>query len=100
MIDASEAMNIDEAMAEHHDFEASLDVKGNQKPRQGSRVMKLKKLTSQLLLEAISVDRELGMYMLDKYQKEWVSVVEKPNVAEFKSLDDYYEYRKCNFGMR
>ena len=93
-------MGIDKAMAEHKDFEASFDTGNNHKPAAGSRAAKLKKLASQLLLEAINLDRELGMYMLEMYQKEWVAVVEKRDVSEFNSLDEYYSYRMDNFGMR
>ncbi|KAI9844618.1 MAG: hypothetical protein M1837_005470 [Sclerophora amabilis] len=98
--DASEAMGIEEAMAEHHDFEKSLDLNDDQKPKEGSRAMKLKKLAAQVLLEVIGIDRELGMNMLEMYQKEWLAIVEKPTAKDFETLEEYYEYRKCNFGMR
>ncbi|KAI9774496.1 MAG: hypothetical protein M1839_001684 [Geoglossum umbratile] len=96
--DASEAMGIDEAMAEHDDFGASLDIHNKQKPR-GSRSTKLKRLAAQLLLDCISIDRELGIYMLEKYQKDWVAVMEKPDMGDFKSLEEYYEFRRVNIGM-
>lgn len=91
-------MGIDEAMAEHDDFGESLDIHDKQKPK-GSRSAKLKRLAAQLLLDCISIDRELGIYMLEKYQKDWVAVMEKPDMGDFKSLEEYYEFRRANIGM-
>jgi len=96
--DASEAMGIDEAMAEHNDFGASVDIHNKQKPK-GSRSAKLKRLAAQFLLDCVSIDRELGIYMLEVYQKDWVEVMEEPNMGDFKSLEEYYKFRKLNIGM-
>jgi hypothetical protein len=58
----------------------------------------MKRIGAQLLLEAINVDRECGLRMLELYRKEWVAVVEKPRSNDFASLAEYYEYRENNFG--
>lgn len=93
-------MGLDEAMAEHRDFERSLDTGPTERPAHGSRADKLKKLAAQILLEAIQIDHDMGIYMLEMYQKEWLAIVEKNDDKEFKNLEQYYAYRKCNFGMR
>jgi ophiobolin F synthase len=91
-------MGIDEAMAEHDDFGASVDIHNKQKPK-GPRSVKLKRLAAQFLLDCINIDRELGIYMLEVYQKDWVAVMEEPNMGGFKSLEEYYKFRKLNIGM-
>ncbi|PSN71887.1 geranylgeranyl pyrophosphate synthase [Corynespora cassiicola Philippines] len=98
--DASEGMGIEDAIAEHRDFERSLDIEPTEEPAQGSRADKLKKLAAQILLEAVRIDRDMGIHMLEMYQKEWLAIVEKNDDKEFGDLEEYYTYRKCNFGMR
>jgi ophiobolin F synthase len=93
-------MNINEAMTEHKDFEASFDRSSTHKPAAGTRAARLKKLVSQVLLEAINVDREKGNYMLERYQKGWAAIMEKSEVPEFNSLDDYLAFRTTKFGMK
>lgn len=99
-IDASEGMDLEEAIAEHRDFERSLDIETKESPEQGSRADKLKRLAAQILLEAVHIDRDMGIHMLEMYQKEWLAIVEKNDDEEFENLEEYYAYRKCNFGMR
>ncbi|RAQ98645.1 geranylgeranyl pyrophosphate synthase [Stemphylium lycopersici] len=98
--DASEGMDLEEAIAEHRDFERSLDIETKESPEQGSRADKLKRLAAQILLEAVHIDRDMGIHMLEMYQKEWLAIVEKNDDEEFENLEEYYAYRKCNFGMR
>jgi hypothetical protein len=93
-------MGLEDAIAEHHDFERSLDVEATEEVTQGSRADKLKRLGAEILLEAVRIDREMGMHMLEMYQKEWLAIVEKNDDKEFDDLHAYYAYRKCNFGMR
>jgi ophiobolin F synthase len=93
-------MGLEDAIAEHHDFERSLDVEATEEVAQGSRADKLKRLGAEILLEAVRIDREMGMHMLEMYQKEWLAIVEKNDNKEFDDLQAYYAYRKCNFGMR
>jgi ophiobolin F synthase len=93
-------MSLENAMAEHRDFERSLDVEPMEQPAHGSRADKLKKLAAQILLEAVHIDHDMGIYMLEMYQKEWLAIVEKNDDKEFKNLEEYFAYRKCNFGMR
>ncbi|KAH8803528.1 geranylgeranyl pyrophosphate synthase [Xylogone sp. PMI_703] len=98
--DAPEAMHIHDATNEHRDFEASLDIHSTKSPQKGSRAARLKRLTAQMLVDVIHIDREMGMEMLEMYQKEWLAVVEKPDVPGFNSLDNYYKYCSGNFGLR
>ncbi|KAF1942791.1 geranylgeranyl pyrophosphate synthase [Clathrospora elynae] len=98
--DATEGIGLEDAIAEHRDFERSLDVETTEQPAQGSRADKLKKLAAQILLEAVRIDHDMGIHMLEMYQREWLAIVEKDNDKEFKDLEEYFTYRKCNFGMR
>ncbi len=93
-------MDLKDAIAEHQDLERSLDVETTKEPTHGSRAEKLKKLVSQILLEAIRIDRDMGIHMLEMYQKEWLAIAEKKDDKDFKDLEEYYDYRKCNFGMK
>ena len=63
-------MATEDALAEHYDFEVCLDLDNVRKPKEGLKVTKLKKLIAQILLEAVRIDRKMGMYMLEMYQKE------------------------------
>jgi ophiobolin F synthase len=93
-------MKLEDAMDEHRNFERSLDIDSTERPAHGSRADKLKKLAAQILLEAVQIDHDMGIYMLEMYQKEWLAIVEKNDEKEFKNLEEYYAYRKCKFGMR
>ena len=61
---------------------------------------KLKNLTSQLVIDSLMTDRELGMLMLKKYQETWVTVTKSSIVDSFKSIQEYIEYQKLNIGMQ
>jgi hypothetical protein len=99
-IDSSEGSKAEEAFSQCKDSEESLDFTSGTKEMKERRALGMKLVAAHLLLDAIAVDRELGLKMLDMYRKEWVAVVEKPRDSDFTSLEEYYQYRMDNFGMR
>lgn len=61
---------MDQARTEHREFGSLFDPNEQLPLRRGTRAPKLKKLVSQILLEAIRIDRDMGMYMFDMYNKD------------------------------
>jgi geranylgeranyl pyrophosphate synthase len=98
--DACEEMDVEEAIAEHDDLDAAMDINDKRVLEEGSKSMKMKKLLSQSLIESISLDRELGIQMLETYRKLWLAVMEHPNTAEFQTMEAYLNFRRLNIGMR
>ncbi|KAL5340870.1 isoprenoid synthase domain-containing protein [Aspergillus crustosus] len=97
--DGYEAMEMTAAVEEHRDFGRLFDPSKPAQLRPSTRASKLKKLVSQVLLEAIKIDRDMGMYMFDMYNKGWLAVAGKDAVTPFKSLEDYQAYRRDDFGL-
>lgn len=94
---------MDQARAEHRDLGALFDPHGQQlSSSRSTRAPKLKKLVSQILLEAIRIDRDLGMYMFDMYNKGWLSAAggKEGKAPQFNSLEEYQAYRRDDFGIR
>ncbi|RDH38420.1 isoprenoid synthase domain-containing protein [Aspergillus welwitschiae] len=101
--DVYEALDMDQARAEHRDLGALFDPHGQQpSSSRSTRAPKLKKLVSQILLEAIRIDRDLGMYMFDMYNKGWLSAAggKEGKAPQFNSLEEYQAYRRDDFGIR
>ncbi|KAK1149438.1 hypothetical protein N8T08_006661 [Aspergillus melleus] len=97
--DGYEALEMTAATDEHRDFGLLFDPHKTAQLRPGTRAPRLKKLVSRILLEAVEVDREMGMYMFDMYNKGWLAVAGKEAVTQFTSLDAYQAYRKDDFGL-
>jgi hypothetical protein len=93
-------MEMTQAIEEHRDFGKLFDPKKPAQLHPGTRAHGLKKLVSQILLEAIEVNREQGMYMFDMYNKGWLAVAGKEKVTQFTSLEQYQAYRRDDFGLR
>ncbi|KAF4276289.1 hypothetical protein CNMCM8812_002246 [Aspergillus fumigatus] len=83
--DGYEAMDMDQARTEHREFGSLFDPNEQLPLRRGTRAPKLKKLVSQILLEAIRIDRDMGG---------------EGKVPQFKSLEEYQAYRRDDFGIR
>ncbi|KAL4902036.1 hypothetical protein BDW74DRAFT_187032 [Aspergillus multicolor] len=98
--DGYEAMEMTTAIEEHRDFGRLFDPCKPAQLHPGTRARGLKKLVSQILLEAIEIDRDLGMYMFDMYNKGWLAVAGKEAVTQFTSLEQYQAYRRDDFGIR
>ncbi|KAL4876396.1 putative geranylgeranyl diphosphate synthase [Aspergillus karnatakaensis] len=98
--DGYEAMELDTAIEEHRDFGKLFDPKRPARLHPGTRAHGLKKLVSQILLEAIEINRDQGMYMFDMYNKGWLAVAGKERVTQFTSLEQYQAYRRDDFGLR
>ncbi|KAJ0413219.1 isoprenoid synthase domain-containing protein [Aspergillus carlsbadensis] len=98
--DGYEAMEMTTAIEEHRDFGRLFDPCKPAQLHPGTRARGLKKLVSQILLEAIDINRDLGMYMFDMYNKGWLAVAGKETVTQFTSLEQYQAYRRDDFGIR
>lgn len=95
-------MDLEGAIEEHRHLEKSLNAVNESAVEKNptSRGTKMKKLASQVLLDAIRIDKELGIHMLEMYQKGWLAVAERTENKDFESLEDYFAFRMNNFGMR
>jgi hypothetical protein len=93
-------MEFDEAVLEHEEFEAPAGHFNTHDQAAETRAAKLKKLVSQVFLQAIELDHEQGMLMLESYQKEWAAIIEKSVVPKSNSLGDYLAFRTTKFRMR
>lgn len=97
--DTSEDMKYDEAVVLHDDLGAALDIHDDRQLASGSKSEKLKKLVAEFLLDALSLDREKGILMVDSYRTKWLAIMEHPNTEEFFELDKYLAFRRENGGM-
>ena len=97
--DTSEEMQADDAITEHDDLGAALDINDQRVLQKGSKSEKLKKLVAKFLLDAMSIDREKGILMVDSYRTKWLAIMEHQNTEEFVSLDAYLAFRRNNGGM-
>lgn len=97
--DTSEEMQADDAITEHDDLGAALDINDRRVLQKGSKSEKLKKLVAKFLLDAMSIDREKGILMVDSYRTKWLAIMEHQNTEEFVSLDAYLAFRRNNGGM-
>ena len=91
-------MDMDAARMEHRELGLLFDPNRQHQPTSGTRAPKIKKLVSQMLLEAIRIDREMGIYMFDMYNKGWLAVAGEAKVWQFDSVEEYQAYRKNDFG--
>lgn len=97
--DSSEEMQVDDAIIEHDDLGAALDINDQRVLQKGSKSEKLKKLVAKFLLDAMSIDRAKGILMVDSYRTKWLAIMEHRNTEEFVSLDAYLAFRRNNGGM-
>ncbi|KAJ5807346.1 geranylgeranyl pyrophosphate synthase [Penicillium robsamsonii] len=96
--DGYEAMDMDSARIEHRELGLLFDPNKQYQPTSGTRAPKIKKLVSKILLEAIDIDHDMGMYMFDMYNKGWLAVAGNAKTWQFDSIEDYQAYRRNDFG--
>ncbi|RMI96607.1 hypothetical protein CDV36_016300 [Fusarium kuroshium] len=92
-------MKYEDAVLEHHDLGAALDINDERLLKSGSKSEKLKKLVAQFLIDAMRIDREQGIIMVDSYRTKWLAIMEHPNTKEILDLDEYLAFRRENGGM-
>lgn len=92
-------MKFEDAVREHDDLGAALDVNDQRILQKGSKSDKLKRLVAQVLLDAISIDKEKGTLMVDSYRTKWLAVMEHRNTEEFDDLKKYLKFRRDNGGL-
>ena len=91
-------MNFEEAVREHDDLEAALDIHDYRVLSKDSKAGRLKKLVAQTLLDAMNIDREKGTIMVDSYRQKWFAVCEHRDTEELTNLDEYFAFRRGNVG--
>lgn len=92
-------MKVEDAIVEHNDLGAALDLNDERVLQKGSKSDRLKKLVAKFLVDAMNIDREKGAAMVDAYRTKWLAIMEKENPEEFVSLDAYLHFRRDNGGM-
>lgn len=97
--DTSEEMKLEDAVGEHNDFGAALDINDARVLKQGSKSDKLKKLVAGFLVDAMNIDQVKGAIMVDAYRSKWLAIMDKTHPEEFVSLDAYLAFRRDNGGM-
>jgi transcriptional/translational regulatory protein YebC/TACO1 len=98
-IDSAEEVQYEQALIETNNFSRALDIKDDREAIAGSKYEKLKKLVVQILFEAMSINREQAITMVDMYRKKWLTIMEHPNTSEFTDFDTYLYFRQGNGGM-
>ncbi|CBF87199.1 hypothetical protein AN2611.2 [Aspergillus nidulans FGSC A4] len=96
--DGYEAMDMDTARTEHRELGLLFDPNKPHQPSFNTRAPRIKKLVSQILLEATAIDRALAMYMFDMYNKGWLAVAGEAKEWHFNSVEEYQAYRRNDFG--
>ena len=99
LLDLTEEMNFEEAIAEHGDLSSALDLYDQRKLNTDSKSMRTKKLAAQALLECIKLDHELGLNMVESWRSKWLDVAEHPNTNSFKTLEEYLNFRRLNVAI-
>ncbi|KAK1977183.1 geranylgeranyl pyrophosphate synthase [Colletotrichum cereale] len=100
--DLCDELTYDEALEEHDNLSQAMEI-STSGPHQGTqsfeRSMKMKKYISKCLLEALEIDRPRALRMIDSYRSKWLDVMERNDVNDIESLDEYLIFRNLNGGM-
>jgi ophiobolin F synthase len=88
-----------QAIAEHEDLIAAVDIESKKKSRADSASIQKKRLVSQVLLECLQIDKEQGANMLEMY-RDWLAHIEHPNTDTLRTLDEYLVFRRQNIGAK
>lgn len=92
-------MKYEDAVMEHDDLGAALDINDERLLKSGSKSEKLKKLVAKFLLDTMRIDQEQGIIMVDSYRTKWLAIMEHRNAEEIVDLDKYLAFRRENGGM-
>jgi hypothetical protein len=99
--DICEALEPQKAIEEYEGLERNWSLDPKQQAPTGSREARFKTVVAQSLLDCIRIDREQGLYMLEKYQELWISKVGRArNAWGGWSYAEYIASREDDLGTR
>ena len=79
-------ISLDDAVTDHKEMGAALDVFADYEPKPGSNMLLKKQLLAQAVLECLNIDSKLGRRMLEHWRTKWLDVMVYPPI----SLKDFY----------
>ncbi|KAK6213346.1 geranylgeranyl pyrophosphate synthase [Colletotrichum tabaci] len=100
--DLCDDLTYEEALKEHNNLSQAMEISTiapHQGPKALDRSMKMKKYISKCLLEAMNIDRPRALRMINTYRSKWLDVMERRDVNEIETLDEYLVFRNLNGGM-
>ncbi|TDZ39338.1 Fusicoccadiene synthase [Colletotrichum trifolii] len=100
--DLCDDLTYEEALKEHRNLSEAMEISAvapHQGPKAFDRSMKMKKYISKCLLEAMDIDRPRALRMINTYRSKWLDVMERHDVNEIDTLDEYLGFRNLNGGM-
>lgn len=100
VLDATEEVNYDQAVSEHQQLSTAFALDDQDDDLKDAQSRQKKKLASQVMIECIQLDRELGIDVLETLHSKWLAIMEHPDTDAFKSLDDYFAFRGDNVGVQ
>ncbi|KAI8183600.1 hypothetical protein K4K52_011638 [Colletotrichum sp. SAR 10_76] len=100
--DLCDELPYEEALKEHKSLSQAMEIsavdnRGSSKAAE--RSMKMKRYISKCLLEAMEIDRPRALRMINTYRSKWLDVMERRDVNEITSLEEYLIFRNLNGGM-
>lgn len=101
-LDLCDELPYEEALKEHESLSQAMEIsavdnRGSSKAAE--RSMKMKRYISKCLLEAMEIDRPRALRMINTYRSKWLDVMERRDVNEITSLEEYLIFRNLNGGM-
>jgi hypothetical protein len=100
LIDATEGSNEAAAVSKH--FEDSFQSNVPTSQNNGKRNLGLNIIVAQVFLDAVAVDRERGLDMMECMGTGWLTPAKDAIASRdsnFSSIEEYYVYRKDDFGL-
>ncbi|KAK8078112.1 hypothetical protein PG996_004282 [Apiospora saccharicola] len=95
----AEDLTLESALEEHKHFSDALDGNLATLSNKEAKTIKMRQLVSDCVLQILTLDREMGMRMIESYRKKWLDVMEDPDYDAMQSLDQYLAFRMLNGGM-
>ncbi|KAK5994813.1 Bifunctional sesterterpene synthase astC [Cladobotryum mycophilum] len=95
--DVCELMGGKGAALANANLETAMNIANPQASTSGSMAHKLQKIVAQALLDAIVIDRQKALNMIDALRNNWLANMNDRDPEEFESLDSYLAFRRVNF---
>ncbi|KAJ0333862.1 hypothetical protein COL922a_010361 [Colletotrichum nupharicola] len=100
--DLCDELPYEEALKEHKSLSQAMEISAvdnRNSSKAADRSMKMKRYISKCLLEAMEIDRPRALRMINTYRSKWLDVMERSDVNEINSLEEYLIFRNLNGGM-
>ncbi|KAE9575202.1 hypothetical protein CGMCC3_g8573 [Colletotrichum fructicola] len=100
--DLCDELPYEEALKEHKSLSQAMEISAvdnRSSSKAAERSMKMKRYISKCLLEAMEIDRPRALRMINTYRSKWLDVMERRDVNEITSLEEYLIFRNLNGGM-